>query len=212
PKDIYTEGIEKIDAQDIQYAKDWGYDVKLLGIAKKIGKELDLRVHPTLIPSRNILASVKYEDNAILIKGDMVGETLFYGKGAGSLPTASSVVSDIVDIAKSVDDFKKAKNPSTFEFDSGVKKVREINDLLIRYYLRFSAIDKPGVLSDISKILAGNKISISTVSQKERKQGQPVPLVMLTHEANEGSMKKALNKITKLPSITKKPVMIRIER
>jgi len=212
PKNIYIEGIEKIDVQDIQYAKNWGYDVKLLGIAKKIGKELDLRVHPTLVPLRNILASVKYEDNAILIKGDMVGETLLYGKGAGSLPTASAVVSDIVEIAKSVDDYKKAKNLSKFEFDSGVKNVRKINDLYARYYLRFSSIDRPGVLADISSILAENKISISTVSQKERKKGQPVPLVMLTHEANEGSLNKALDKITKLSSVTKKPVRIRIER
>ena len=212
PKNIYVEGIEKIDAQDIQYAKNWGYDVKLLGIAKKLGKELDLRVHPTLIPFRNILASVKYEDNAILIKGDMVGETLLYGKGAGSLPTASAVVSDIVEIAKSVDDYKKAKNPSKFEFDSDIKNVRKINDLYVRYYLRFSSIDRPGVLADISSILAENKISISTVSQKERKKGQPVPLVMLTHEANEGSLNKALDKITKLSSVTKKPVRIRIER
>ena len=122
------------------------------------------------------------------------------------------MVSDIVEIAKSVDDYKKAKNPSKFEFDSDIKNVRKINDLYVRYYLRFSSIDRPGVLADISSILAENKISISTVSQKERKKGQPVPLVMLTHEANEGSLNKALDKITKLSSVTKKPVRIRIER
>lgn len=212
PKDIYTEGIEDIDPIDIAYAGNWGYGVKLLAIAKKVGSELDLRVHPALISLGNILASVKDENNAISIKGDMVGESLFYGKGAGSLPTASSVVSDIIEIAKSMDDFKKAKASFKFEFNSGVRKVRKINDLSTKYYIRFSAIDKPGVLSVVSSILAQNNVSISTVTQKERKKGQPVPIVMLTHYANEGSMNKALARINKLPFISKKTVKIRIER
>ena len=212
PKDIYTEGIEKIDPLDVQYAKNMGYAVKLLAIAKKVGRELDLRVHPTLISSRKILANVKDENNAIFIKGDMVGETFLSGKGAGSFPTASSVISDIIDIAKSGVDPRKKSGSFRFEFNSGVKKVRKINDLLTRYYLRFSAIDKPGVLARIASVLAKNKISISTVSQKERKKGQPVPIVMLTHYANEGRMNKALVQIDKLPFITKKTVKIRIER
>jgi len=212
PQEIYIEGIEGLDPSDIEYAKNWGYAIKLLAIAKKRGKELDLRVHPTLISLRSILASVKYEDNAIFIKGDMVGDSLLYGKGAGSLPTASAVISDIVEIASNIDEYKKIKKPFKFEFNSGVKKVRKINDLLARYYLRFSAIDKPGVLARISEILAQSKISISTVSQKERKKGQPVPLVMLTHHANEGKMNKALKRISKLSCITEKIVKIRIER
>lgn len=212
PKDIYVEGIERIDPIDIQYAGKWGYSLKALAIAKKIGNELDLRVHPTLIPSGSILASVKYEDNAIFIKGDMIKEALLFGKGAGSMPTASSVVSDIVEIAKHIGDFRKPKAPFKLEFNSGVKKVRKIKDLNTRYYLRVSAIDKPGVLAGISGILSQNKISISTVAQKARKKGQPVPVVMLTHEANEGNMQKALDKIDTLPYIKKNTVKIRIER
>ncbi|NQU95248.1 MAG: homoserine dehydrogenase [Candidatus Omnitrophica bacterium] len=210
--DIYVEGIEDLDPMDIQYARDWGYEVKLLAIAKKIGNELDLRVHPTLISSSRILASVKDENNAIFIKGDMIGESLLYGKGAGSLPTASSVVSDITEIAKNVGDFKKERSAFRLGFNSGVKKVRKINDLTTGYYIRFAAIDRPGVLSGVSNVLAKNKISIATVAQKERKKGQPVPIVMLTHDANEGRMNKALAKINRLPFITKKIVKIRIER
>ena len=212
PKDIYVEGIEGIDHMDIEYAKKWGYAVKLLAIAKKMGRELDLRIHPTLISLRTILASVKDENNAIFIRGDMAGGSLFYGKGAGRLPTASSVVSDIVEIARNIEDGKKPRSIFKLEFDSGVKKVRDIDDLTTRYYLRFSAIDRPGVLSGISSVLAQNKISIATVTQKERKKGQPVPIVMLTHGANEGKMNKALARIGKLPFIKKKTVKIRIER
>ncbi|OGW75061.1 MAG: hypothetical protein A2Z72_00760, partial [Omnitrophica bacterium RBG_13_46_9] len=206
PKDIYIEGIEGISSMDIQYAKNWGYTVKLLAIAKKMGQDLDLRVHPTLISSQGVLANVKDENNAIFVKGDMIGETLFYGKGAGSLPTASSVISDIIDIARSAYNFstpdggvcfkgKRAGDFFKFEFDSGIKRIRKINDLVTRYYVRFSAIDKSGVLAGISSVLAQNKISIATVTQKQRKKGQPVPIVMLTHEANEGSMNKALKEI-----------------
>jgi len=212
PKDIYTEGIEGLDAADIQYAKSWGYDIKPLAIVEKVGRKLDLRVHPTLISSKAILASVKGENNAIFVRGDMVGETLFYGKGAGSFPTASSVVSDIVDVAKISGGFKKARSPFKVEFNGELKRIRKIEDLAIRYYLRFSAIDKPGVLAKISGVLAQNKISIATVAQKERKKGQPVPIIMLTHYANEGSMNKALDKIKKLSFVTKKPVKIRIVR
>ena len=211
PKDIYAEGIEKISPIDIEYARNWGYAVKPLAIAKKVGDKLDLRVHPTLISLKKILASVKNEDNAIFIRGNMTGPALLYGKGAGELPTASSVISDIVEIAKNMDDFKKAKNPFKLEFAGSVKKVRKIHDLVTRYYVRFSVIDKPGVLAGISGVLAKNGISISTVSQKERKKGQSVPLVMLTHEANEGSMQKALRQIDKLSYVTEKSVEIRIE-
>ncbi len=211
PKDIYVEGIEGLDSADMQYAKSWGYDIKLLAIGKKVGSALELRVHPTLISLKSILAGVKGENNAIFVRGDMIGETLFYGKGAGSLPTASSVVSDIMKIAEDIG-VKRPAKPFKLEFNSGVKKIRKINDLNVRYYVRFSAIDRPGVLSGISDILAQNGISIATVSQKERKKGQPIPIIMLTHYANEGKMNKALAKINKLPFITKKSVRIRIVR
>lgn len=212
PKDIHTEGIDRLDPVDIQYARNWGYSVKLLAIARKSGRKLDIRVHPSLISLKNILASVKYEDNAIFIRGDMVGGVLLHGKGAGSLPTASSVVSDIIEIARSVDDFKKAKDFFKFKFDTGINKARNISELFTRYYLRFSAIDKPGVLAGISSILAKSKISIATVTQKEKKAGQPVPIVMLTHQANEGRLNKALNRIDKLGFIANKTVKMRIVR
>jgi len=209
PKNIYVEGIEGLGLVDMQYAKRWGYDIKLLAIAKKVGNALDLRVHPTLIPLRSILASIKSEDNAIFIRGDMVGEALFYGKGAGSLPTASSVVGDIIKIAGNIGAKTPVRSPWP-EFGSGLKKVRKINDLSVRCYVRFSAIDRPGVLSGVSEVLAQNGISIATVSQKERKKGQSVPIVMLTHYANEGKMNKALARIDRLPFITKKTVRIRM--
>ena len=212
PKDIYVEGIERIDPMDIQYAKDFGYAVKLLAIAKRSNKVLDIRVHPTLISMEKLLANVKDEDNAIFIKGNMAGETLLYGKGAGSYPTASSVISDIVEIAKRMNDFKKIKGPLKFGFQSEVKRAAGINDLVTRYYLKFSALDKPGVLASISSVLARNNISIATVTQKERKKDQPVPIVMLTHESKEGSMKNALKKIDSLSFIKEKTVRIRIER
>jgi len=219
PRDIFVEGIERIDVQDIGYAKAWGYAVKLLAIAKKLGKELDLRVHPTLIPMRRLLANVKDENNAVYVEGDMVGETIFYGKGAGSFPTASSVVSDIIDIAKDLYEYADlrdivggAKINAGLGFTGGVQGVKKIDELNTRYYLRFSAIDKPGVLAGISDILAKNKISIATVSQKERKKGQAVPIVMLTHDANEGKMRKALKMIKRLSYVKGKTVKLRIER
>jgi homoserine dehydrogenase len=212
PGDIHTEGIEGLEPADIQYAKNWGYAVKLLAIARKSGHKLDIRVHPSLISLNNILASVKYEDNAIFIRGDMTGGSLLYGKGAGSLPTASSVVSDIIEIARGISEFKKVKDLFKFKFDTGVKKTRKISELITGYYLRFSAIDRPGVLAGISDILAKNKISIATVIQKGKKTGQPVPIVMLTHQANEGKLNKALAKIGKLKFITKKAVKMRIVR
>jgi len=174
---------------------------------------LELRVHPTLISMRHLLSAVKGEDNAVFIKGDMIGESMVYGKGAGRFPAASSVVSDILDISKSInassaEDYNHLKLTS----GKGVHKIAKIGNLVTRYYIRFSAIDNPGVLAAISTILAKNKISIATVSQKERKKGQAVPIVMVTHEAEEASMKKALKVIDGLKFVKEKTVQIRIER
>lgn len=212
PKDVHVEGIDGLDPMDIQYAKSWGYSVKLLAIAGRSDKKLDLRVHPALIPFRTVLASVKDENNAIFVKGDMIGESIFYGKGAGSMPTASSVVSDIVDIGKAMARSGKPRIESRVGFKSELAGVRKIEDLVTRYYVRFSAIDRPGVLAGISKVLADNGISIATVAQKERRKGQPVPIVMLTHYAKEGKMESALKKIDRLSFIKRKTVKIRIVR
>ena len=213
PEDVYVEGIKDLCLQDIVYAGNWGYAIKLLAVAKRKGDLLELRVHPTLISMRHLLSAVKGEDNAVFIKGDMIGESMVYGKGAGRFPAASSVVSDILDISKSInassaEEYKHLKLTSC----KGIHKIAKIGDLVTRYYIRFSAIDNPGVLAAISTILAKNKISIATVSQKERKKGQAVPIVMVTHEAEEASMKKALKVIDGLKFVKEKTVRIRIER
>jgi len=214
-EDIYVEGIKRVEAQDIIYAKRWGYDVKLLAIAKKRGNLIQLRVHPTLIPLSHLISNVKYEDNAVFIRGDMIGESMLYGKGAGRMAAASSVLSDIVDIAGKSDSQGLKNiimNDKFWQTEKEANKIAKIGDLISRHYVRISAIDKPGVLAGISTILAKNGISIANVSQKERKKGQVVPIVLLTHEAKESSMMKALEAIDRLNFTKKKSVRIRIER
>jgi homoserine dehydrogenase len=212
PKDIFTEGIESITPLDIQYAKNWGYVIKLLAVAKRKGNELQLRVHPALIPGHHLLSGVKGDDNAVFIRGDFIGDSLLYGKGAGSWPTASSVVSDVIEIAKHVVSLG-ARSPETYMLKSRRESFAfEEHDLLeIPYYLRFSVIDKPGVLAKIASVLAKNNISIERMYQEVRKEGRSVPLVMLTHSAVEGNMKKAIGEIDKIDVVTDKTVVIRIE-
>lgn len=210
PQHIYTEGIANISADDIKYASGFGYAVKLLAIAKKIDGELELRVHPTLVPKQHPLASVSSNFNAVSIEADMVGEALFYGQGSGARPTASAVLSDIIDIANDIsnEDFKK---PPLIVYDKQVGKIKPKNDFYCSYYIRFSAIDKPGVLADISRILANHNISIASVSQKARMEQKVVPIVMLTHKAKEMSLAKALKRIDALDAIKRKSVVIRSE-
>ena len=209
PGDIYTEGISDIEPGDIKYAKEFGYALKLLAIAKRAGASLELRVHPTLIPKAHLLAGVNGVYNAIFVKGDLIGENLFYGEGAGALPTSSAVVSDIVNIAQQVSCCGKIAGPISFKKD--VKDIRKIDDIRTRYYVRFSAIDKPGVLAKISGILGKHNISIATVIQKDRMASRVVPIVMMTHEALESDMSKALKEIDALKAIRKKSVRVRIE-
>jgi len=213
PEDVYVEGIRDLELQDILYAKSWDYDIKLLAIAKRKGNSIELRVHPTLIPAKHLLSAVKYEDNAVFIKGDMIGESMLYGKGAGRYPAASSVMSDIMDISRVISaSHLNTSGYSNFIKASSALKIADMGDLVSRYYVKISAIDKPGVLASVSSILAKNKISIATVSQKERKEGEVVPIVMLTHEAKESSMNRALSQIDKLKFIKNKSVKIRIEK
>jgi len=208
--DIYTEGIVDIEPGDIQYAKESGYAIKLLAIAKRSRDALELRVHPTLIPASHLLANVNGVYNAIFVKGDLIGENLFYGEGAGANPTSSSVVSDIIAIAKSMPkDHPKVETCVSFKKD--VKTIRKIDDVTTRYYIRFSAIDKPGVLAKISGILAKYKISIASVTQKQRKSASVVPIVMMTHDALERDMTKALKEIDSLNVMKKKSVRVRVE-
>ncbi|MEE8317402.1 MAG: homoserine dehydrogenase [Candidatus Omnitrophota bacterium] len=209
-KDIYVEGIENISPVDIQYAKEWGYVVKLLAIAKREGRELGIRVHPTLLPSRYLLSSVSGVYNAIFIDADLVGKQVFYGEGAGRLPTSSAVLSDLMDIAYTIAYGKKSTKtiaPKRAE----IKKVKKIDNIHMRYYLHFSTIDRPGVLARISEILGRNNISIVRVVQKERKKAHIVPIVMLTHEAREKDMQNALKKIDRLSIIKSKTILIRVE-
>lgn len=209
PAGIYTEGIADIEPSDIRFAKEYGYAVKLLAIAKRSGKSAELRVHPTLIPQKHLLASVNGVYNAIFVKGDLVGENLFYGQGAGQAPTSSAVVSDIVAIAKSMsDDYKSAES---VPFRKDVGGVKKMDDVRTRYYIRFSAMDRPGVLAKISGILAKYDISIASVTQLQRKSESGVPIIMMTHEALERDMQRALKEIDALSVIKKKSVRIRIE-
>ncbi len=208
-KDIYVEGIKKISLIDIKYAKELGYSVKLLAVAKRDKNELSVRVHPTLLPSNDLLSSVSGVYNAILIDADLVGRQVFYGEGAGKLPTASAVLSDIMDLSGAVLYGKKSDKiiaPKKLE----IKKIKKMDDIESRYYVHFSAIDEPGVLGKIADELGKYGISIASVVQKERREAHVVPIVMLTHKAKEKHIKTALKKIDKLSVIKRKSVIIRI--
>lgn len=208
--DIFIEGIPRISLADVNYAKDLGFEIKLLAIAKKEKDELEVRVHPTLIPQEHLLASVKGIFNAIYVSSDLAGNLLFYGPGAGQLSAASAVVSDLVDLTR---DIKAGLFRTTLNIipDRSVSKLRKIDDIESRYYIRFMTVDKPGVLARISGILAKFKISIASVTQKERRKEQMVPIVMIVHESREKSLRDALAIIDRLNIIQQKSVAIRIE-
>jgi len=208
-KDIYTEGLIGIEPSDIQYAEELGYAIKLLAIAKRAGDSLELRVHPTLIPNLHLLANVNGVYNAIVVKGDLIGENLFFGEGAGVFPTSSAVISDIIAIAKDISSGVKKEKCIAFKKD--VKNIKKMDDVRTRYYIRFSAIDRPGVLAKISGILGKYRISIANVTQKQRKMAKVVPIVMMTHEALERDMAKAIKEIDNLSAIKKRSVRIRVE-
>lgn len=208
--DVFVEGISQVSLADVNYAKELGFEIKLLAIAKKEKNELELRVHPTLIPRSHLLSSVGGIFNAIYVSCDLAGELLFYGPGAGGLSAASAVVSDLVDLTQDIKAglFRPTLN---IRVDKSIKKLRRIEDIESRYYIRFMAVDKPGVLAKISGILAKFKISIASVTQKERKRTQVVPIVMIVHEAKEKDLRGALQIIDHLNVIKRKSVAIRME-
>ncbi len=212
-KDVYTEGITRITPVDIDYARQFGYTIKLLAISKNNGDSVEARVHPTMISESNLLSSVKGALNAISVSADAVKDILLYGRGAGQMPTASAVVSDIADIARNLAAGAVHRIPYLGFQKACVKNipVLPIDDITTQYYFRFSATDRPGVLSKISGILGNNNISIKSVQQKARKENGAVPLVMLTHMAKEASVKKAVKEILTVDVINKEPVIIRIE-
>lgn len=210
-EDIYVEGILDVSQNDIRYAEEFGYSIKLLAIAKNVDGELEVRVHPTLLSKEHLLSSVGGVYNAIYIHGDMVGGTLFYGRGAGQNPAASSVVNDIVDLARNLR-FDSVGRVPIYIKNKTIKKIRKIDEIEARYYIRISCIDKPGVLAKVSGILGRHKISIASVAQKERRKAKIVPVVMMTHEAKEKNMRQALEEIDKLSAIRRKTIAIRVER
>ncbi|ETR73580.1 MAG: Homoserine dehydrogenase [Candidatus Magnetoglobus multicellularis str. Araruama] len=213
--DIFTEGITRITPMDIQFAHQFGYCIKLLAIAKMNDQQnaVEARVHPTMIPYSNMLSNVNDSYNAISIVGDAIGEMVLYGHGAGMMPTASAVVSDIVDIARNSQTSSKNRIPILAYQSQHIQQmaILPIEEISCRFYFRFTAVDSPGVLSRIAGILGDHDISIDCVHQKGRKSKQAVPIVMLTHQAKEFDVRKALSQIQSLDVVWERPMFIRIE-
>ncbi len=207
---VHIEGITKITAQDISFADELGYKVKLLAITKETDGEIELRVHPTMLPKDYLIAKVDGPFNAIYVDGDATGSTMYYGRGAGSVPTGSAVVSDIADIARNIQKDAIGRVPIIPRI-SGEAKIKKMDNISSRYYFRFSALDRPGVLSKISGILGNFDISIASVIQKGRRIGEEVPLVVLTHKAREKDVRQALEEIDKLHVVTNKTIYMRVE-
>ena len=209
-EEVFIEGISQISLADVNYASELGFEIKLLAIAKKETDELEVRVHPTLVPKQHLLASVSGVFNALYVSSDLAGSLLFYGPGAGQMSAASAVVSDIVDLTQ---DIKAGLFRPTLNIveDKSIRKLRKIDEFESRYYIRFMAVDRPGVLAKISGILAKFGISIASVTQKERHKAQVVPIVMIIHEAKEKNLRQALALINRLDVVREKPVAIRIE-
>jgi homoserine dehydrogenase len=210
----YTEGISKLTQEDIRYAEELGYRIKLLGITRRTPKGIELRVHPTLIPTRRLIANVEGVMNAVLVKGDAVGATLYYGAGAGSQPTASAVVADLVDVTRLITADPEHRVPHlAFQPDRLAKDpILPIGAVETSYYLRMRVRDRPGVLADVTRILADSRISIDAMVQKEPGEGeQRVDIVMLTHRALEKNVVAAMARIEKLPTVLGKVTRIRLE-
>jgi homoserine dehydrogenase len=202
PQNVYAEGISKIRILDILCAEELHYRIKLLAIAKKEANCLDLRVHPALVPMGHPLSEVSSSYNAVYLDAQPAGDLLFYGQGAGGQPASSAIISDIVNICLN------EKNLMRKEQKVPLKNIKNIKG---RYYIRFMAYDMPGVLAKISKILASLNISIASVTQKERQRKRYVPIIMLTHEAKEDNIRKALSRIDSLSVIKSPSQIIRIE-
>ena len=210
----FREGIQKLTKADIGYAEALGYRIKLLGITRRAKNGIELRVHPTLVPARRLIANVEGVMNGILVKGDAVGPTLYYGAGAGSQPTASAVVADLVDVTRLITADPEHRVPHlAFQPDQlSNDPVLPIEEVETSYYLRMRVVDKPGVLADITRILADSTISIDAMVQKEPGEGESrVDIVMLTHLALEKNVNQAMAKIEKLSSVEGKVTRIRLE-
>lgn len=223
PEKIYVEGIRHITALDIQFAEQLGYTVKLLGIIKKFenqspgprkarrnGSRIQVSVYPTLVPNKHVLASVNHVFNAVFVRGDIVGDTLFYGRGAGKDATASAVLSDLADAALDLSLGTRHRLAPFVPHERGGSVLR-IDDVVSRYFVRLNVVDVPGTLGKIAKIFGNSRIGISSVIQPEGHEGESVPLILMLHDAPNGAVSRALKKIGALPVVKGIPVMLRVE-
>ncbi len=212
-KEIFTEGITGITPADVAYAKELGFTIKLLGIAKLVGGAVEARVHPTMLPSASPIAQVEGVYNAIQLVGDAVGDVVLYGRGAGSLPTGSAVVSDIIAIGRNLLKGTAGRVPvASFQQDQRRPlRIMSMEEILSLYYLRFNVVDRPGVLAQIAGELGRCGISISSMLQKGRREGQTVPVVIKTHMAKEQDVQMALREINRKPFVSEPVTLIRVE-
>ncbi len=209
PEALYTEGLRAVEKQDIVYARKLGYALKLLAIIKTDPEgAVEVRVHPTLVPREHVLASVNGVFNAVLVRGDVVGDTLYYGRGAGGDPTASAILSDLGQIASHFPQEQKARQVGHEALHSRLKRMDEI---VSRYYLRLLVEDKPGVLAEVARVLAAKEIGISSVIQPEAHAGQTTPLVLMLHDARESQFREAVREIAAIGAIKAAPVHLRVE-
>jgi homoserine dehydrogenase len=211
---LFVEGITQITPLDIAYAREFGFRIKLLAICRKEGNSLEARVHPTMIPAGHMLAGVQGAYNALFIHGDSVGDILLYGQGAGMMPTGSAVVSDLVEMARNLTKgITQRITPAMTgrSFKGKGLTLKPFSELKTHYYFRFSALDRPGVLSSIAGILGQHQISIASVIQKGREAEGPVPIVMMIHEARESDVQEAIREIDRLAVISDPTRIIRVE-
>jgi homoserine dehydrogenase len=209
PGQLYTEGLRAVEKQDILYARKLGYGLKLLAIIKTDRDgAVEVRVHPTLVPQSHVLASVSGVFNAVLVRGDVVGDTLYYGRGAGGDPTASAVLSDLAQIARHFPQEQKCRNVGHEALHSRLKSMDEI---VSRYYLRLLVVDRPGVLADVARVMASRQIGISSVIQPEAHAGETTPLVLMLHDSPEAQFQAAVREIATIGAVKAPPVHLRVE-
>lgn len=209
PDDIYREGISRLSSRDFRYAKELGYEIKLLAIAKEKDGSIEVRVHPVFLPQGLLLAKVDGVYNAVQVEGDLVGPVLFYGQGAGASPTSSAVVADVINLAQRIN--LGVNITPRLRLDP-TKRIKPISEIETRYYLRMSTVDRPGVLAKISKILGDNLISISSVIQKETDPvSQMAEIVLMTYPTQEGAMQKAMGAIERLDVVKEISNFVRVE-
>lgn len=219
PETIHTEGIRAVTSLDIQFAERLGYTIKLLGIIKEMEwptgekrgqKAIQVSVYPALVPNRHVLASVNHAYNAIAVTGDVVGETLYYGRGAGAEPTASSILSDLADAALDLTNGCRRRVPP-FVPHANQANLIPMAEVISRYYVRLLVLDRPGVFAGIAGVLAGANIGISSIIQPEGHAGDVVPVILMIHDATNAAMERVLHQIEQLPMIKARPVMFRVE-